>query len=74
MADMAITALITKMYRNESSREIANPVHRKLNGMCATKRRTGICRYLKFSWNSTILIEMSWLENKSMKLSHHFWR
>jgi hypothetical protein len=49
MADMAITALITKMYRNESSREIANPVHRKLNGMCATKRRTGICRYLKFS-------------------------
>jgi hypothetical protein len=53
------TSLIMKMYRNELSREIANPVHRKLNGMYATKRRMGICRNLKSSGNSTILIEMS---------------
>jgi hypothetical protein len=43
------TSLIREMYRNELSREIANSVHRKLNGMYATKRRMGICRNLKSS-------------------------
>jgi hypothetical protein len=43
------TSLITKMYRNGLSREIVNPVHRKLNGMYATKRRMGISRNLKSS-------------------------